>query len=111
MNWGTGFSACGEGDMGRLSAIGFHAPRFEPFLNCLKSSLQFMRGNGPFGVCGQDRSMIGEGCCGSVRGGGKFSSVWKLWKGSKDATLGHIRFYGEEFGVLLCNLDMGVSAM
>jgi hypothetical protein len=34
MNWGTGFSACGEGDMGRLSAIGFHVPRFEPFLNC-----------------------------------------------------------------------------
>jgi hypothetical protein len=34
MNWGTGFSAYGEGDMGRLSTIGFHAPRFEPFFNC-----------------------------------------------------------------------------
>jgi hypothetical protein len=29
MKWGTGFSACGEGDMGRLSAMGFHVPRFE----------------------------------------------------------------------------------
>jgi hypothetical protein len=34
MNWGTGFSACGEGDMSRLSAIGFLAPRFKPFLIC-----------------------------------------------------------------------------
>jgi hypothetical protein len=34
MSWGTGFSACGEGDMGRLRAIGLHAPRFEIVLNC-----------------------------------------------------------------------------
>jgi hypothetical protein len=51
MNWGTGFSACGEGDVGRLRAIGLHAPCFEPVLNCKKSSLQFMRGNVCVCVC------------------------------------------------------------
>jgi hypothetical protein len=66
MNWGTGFSACGEGDVGRLRAIDLHAPRFEPVLNCKKSCLQFMRGNGQVGVYCQDHGIIGEGCCGSI---------------------------------------------
>jgi hypothetical protein len=44
-------------------------------LNCKKSCLQFMRGNGQVGVCSQDRGIIGEGCCGSVRGSEKVSSI------------------------------------